>query len=320
MKKFLCYDTNDAASGKINVSSNGVLKPNSTVPSTNGAANQQLVTDGSGNTKWEDRLAYESFNPLIEQVTVSCTTALTEIKGYTGDSYYTFASMRESDTASSTFEIIYDGTRYIVERHSGHIAIDSYNFDQYVGDPYLKEYPFAIEFNYEHNTVFTKTSGEHTFVVNASSVKQIDQNLIPPQTVYVNATGGNDENGDGSLITNVTLDKTYDEIYALLKRGVDVKIIRENLILNYLSSQEGEKGVIIFSAYLSLDEQVTVTCGIRNDNIAIVQTSNLTDSFLSIDDHGVLIAPLILKSGTPGSSKKFKITVDDSGTISATEV
>ena len=28
MKKFLCYDTNDAASGKINVSANGVLKPN----------------------------------------------------------------------------------------------------------------------------------------------------------------------------------------------------------------------------------------------------------------------------------------------------
>ena len=59
MKKFLCYDTNDAASGKIGVNSNGVLKPNSTVPSTNGASYQQLVTDGSGNTKWEDRLAYE---------------------------------------------------------------------------------------------------------------------------------------------------------------------------------------------------------------------------------------------------------------------
>ena len=59
MKKFLCYDTNDAASGKINVSPNGVLRPNSTVPSTNGASYQQLVTDGEGNAKWEDRLAYD---------------------------------------------------------------------------------------------------------------------------------------------------------------------------------------------------------------------------------------------------------------------
>ena len=55
MKKFLCYDTNDAASGKIGVNSNGVLSPNATVPSTNGTAYQQLVTDGDGNVKWEDK-------------------------------------------------------------------------------------------------------------------------------------------------------------------------------------------------------------------------------------------------------------------------
>ena len=59
MRKFLCYDTNDAASGKIGVNSNGVLSPNATVPSTNGVAYQQLVTDGEGNAKWEDRLGYK---------------------------------------------------------------------------------------------------------------------------------------------------------------------------------------------------------------------------------------------------------------------
>lgn len=405
---------------------------------------QQLVSDADGNAVWEDRLAYEFFNPLIEQVTVSCTTALTEIKGYTGDSYYTFVSMRESNTASSTFEIIYDGTRYIVERHtlSDHISIDSYNFVQYVGDPYLKEYPFAIEFRYDHNTVFTKTSGEHTFIVNTynikqidqkyikdmyydnsqsasfalctsgyaifpqgrdyydvpdemwklllnenatiidevsgavmmnrrvdepngvvyystgdssgvtelcvstiyrqaylfdtglpdaaigkerhtvtasiGDIKQIDQKFIPPQTVYVNATGGDEQETEmGVLYANVILDKTYDEILALLKRGVDVKIIRENVILNYLSSQEG---VIIFSAYLLLGEQVTELCAIQPDNSAIVVVGRLADSFLPIDINGELVAPLILKSSTPGSSKKFKITVDDSGTITATEV
>ena len=57
MKKFLCYDTNDAASGKIEVDNRGVLKPNSTVPSAS-TPYQQLVTDSNGNTKWEDRLAY----------------------------------------------------------------------------------------------------------------------------------------------------------------------------------------------------------------------------------------------------------------------
>ena len=66
MKKFLCYDTNDAASGKINVSANGVLKSNSTVPSTNGAAYQQLVTDGDGGVKWEDRLAYDDSRLVVD--------------------------------------------------------------------------------------------------------------------------------------------------------------------------------------------------------------------------------------------------------------
>ena len=66
MKKFLCYDTNDAASGKINVDSRGMLKPNSTIPSTNGAANQQLVTDGEGNVKWEDRLAYDDSKLVVD--------------------------------------------------------------------------------------------------------------------------------------------------------------------------------------------------------------------------------------------------------------
>ena len=59
MRKFLCYDTNDAASGKIGVNNNGVLRPNATVPSTNGSAYQQLVTDRDGNVKWEDRLGYK---------------------------------------------------------------------------------------------------------------------------------------------------------------------------------------------------------------------------------------------------------------------
>ena len=66
MKKFLCYDTNDAASGKIGVNNNGVLSPNATVPSTNGSIYQQLVTDGSGNVKWEDRLAYDGNRVAVE--------------------------------------------------------------------------------------------------------------------------------------------------------------------------------------------------------------------------------------------------------------
>ena len=65
MKKFLCYDTNDAASGKINVDNRGMLKPNSTVPSGS-APYQQLVTDGTGTAKWEDRLAYDDSKVVVD--------------------------------------------------------------------------------------------------------------------------------------------------------------------------------------------------------------------------------------------------------------
>ena len=68
MKKFLCYDTNDAASGRVNVDSQGMLRPNSTVPSTNGSINQHLVTDSNGNMKWEYRLAYEGGSRTVVSV------------------------------------------------------------------------------------------------------------------------------------------------------------------------------------------------------------------------------------------------------------
>ena len=70
MKKFLCYDTNDAASGKINVDSRGMLKPNSTVPSGS-TPYHQLVTDGDGSTQWEDRLAYEDVRIISELIDIN---------------------------------------------------------------------------------------------------------------------------------------------------------------------------------------------------------------------------------------------------------
>ena len=77
MKKFLCYDTNDAASGKVNVDNRGMLKPNSTLPSTNGSTYQQLVTDGEGNTKWENRLAYIT-DPVRTELISETTIRLTK--------------------------------------------------------------------------------------------------------------------------------------------------------------------------------------------------------------------------------------------------
>ena len=286
-------------SDTLGVDENGQLGVNG------GEPYKSLVTDGDGNVKWEDRLAYEYTG--WKDFALNYTTAGIEITGFT------------MPPVGDTVTVKVDGVESV--ETVTFLKVDDHRYIRYIGKSPLaitQGAPgWSIAWRSKNEQVFGIAKVPTTVSLPVTEQHKIDQNLIPPQTVYVNATGGNDANGDGSLITNVTLDKTYDEIYALLKRGVDVKIIRENLILNYLRSQEG---VIIFSAYLSFDEQVTVTCSIRDDNTAIVQISNLTDSFLSIDVNGELVAPLILKSSTPGSNKKFKISVDDSGAITATEV
>ena len=65
---------------------------------------------------------------------------------------------------------------------------------------------------------------------------------------------------------------------------------------------------------------------VDNVNTIVFRKDSLSNDYyhLKADDNGSLVAEnfkgIILNSSTAGSTKKFKITVDDSGTISATEV
>ena len=53
-----------------------------------------------------------------------------------------------------------------------------------------------------------------------------------------------------------------------------------------------------------------------NDYYTMLYTGEKTDELLQRVDEGEIIIP----SSTSGSTKKFKLTVDDTGTVSATEV
>lgn len=119
MRKFLCYDTNDAASGKIGVNSNGVLSPNATVPSTNGTAYQQLVTDGDGNVKWEDKPFGMEKGAVIRSVS---GLSWSENTGYKKDEYpyksvvdtNVFKTLDEIPDVdnNSTIQVVVDGVTY----------------------------------------------------------------------------------------------------------------------------------------------------------------------------------------------------------------
>ena len=182
MKKFLCYDTSDAASGKINVSTNGVLKPNSTVPSTNGASYQQLVTDDNGNTKWEDRLAYDNKTVLVEQ---------TKITNAGRESIIDLSLLANG----SLVTVNIDGTEYNVTLEEGGeymLGTGTSNCYYHIGHSgginisskttFASGYPFFVVID-EDGACMVLFDGEsvgteHTFGVYAGEIKQIDPKYI----------------------------------------------------------------------------------------------------------------------------------------------
>ena len=164
MKRFLCYDTNDAASGKINVSVNGVLSPNATVPSTNGTAYQQLVTDGEGNVKWEDMLAYES---------------ITEKKLIDNASVTVDRDSGASENVSCDWELIV-GEKYTVRDDDfvmeGIVAQEGNGYKSLVwGDGACLLYQYPGYWKYS-----SRTNGQHTLTLSgpSASTKKIDAQYL----------------------------------------------------------------------------------------------------------------------------------------------
>ena len=84
MKKFLCYDTNDAASGKINVDSRGVLKSAGSSVLSGGEPYQQLVTDGTGNVNWAFMTLPVIFWTTDEtsSATIECNLEYEQLRGH----------------------------------------------------------------------------------------------------------------------------------------------------------------------------------------------------------------------------------------------
>ena len=80
MKKFLCYDTNDAASGKINVSANGVLKPDMVF-----YVNVNTLVDADGNHITYEQAKATGLNCVIVLDTSSLTVGKPMVFSDQGD-------------------------------------------------------------------------------------------------------------------------------------------------------------------------------------------------------------------------------------------
>ena len=193
MKKFLCYDTNDAASGKISVSTNGVLSPNATVPSTNGTPYQQLVTDGDSNTKWEDRLAYDNKTVLVEQtkITNAGRESIIDLSLLANGSFVTVNI--DGTEYNATLE---EGGEYMLGTgvsncyyHIGHSG--GINFSSKT--TFTSGYPFFVVIDADGKCMVLfdgeSTGTEHTFGVYAGEIKQIDPKFIPSKETFFVLSG-----------------------------------------------------------------------------------------------------------------------------------
>ena len=194
MKKFLCYDTNDAASGKINVSTNGVLKPNSTVPSTNGASYQQLVTDGEGNTQWEDRLAYEDSKVVVDLARMRQAVKVADkvpswisldasIKVWLSNGY------SFTDTPEDYFDL--GNGSFVAGEEAFFIAADNTELDSFVFPE--KGVYFMVMPNGTYASGISSADSdtpEITWDGNIGEIKKIDEKFLPDMLVlYVHEQG-----------------------------------------------------------------------------------------------------------------------------------
>lgn len=204
MKKYLCYDTNDAVSGRVNVDSRGMLRPNSTVPSTNGSTNQHLVTDSNGNMKWEDRLAYDDSRVAVPpegnsrfikvaDTVPSWLSANKNTKVWVSNN----ASERVIDISSTGYVINHDGSFIVLQNDSlpyaAVIMEDDCEFNAMPSTAFFPEKGvYFLYFKFGSGTIQYVTgiasadsnTPEITWDGNSSMIKKLDKKFLPDQTVF----------------------------------------------------------------------------------------------------------------------------------------
>ena len=393
MKKFLCYDTNDAASGKIGVDNRGILKPNSTVPSGS-APYQQLVTDGTGTVKWEDRLAYET-EPVLTEIVQEETVSFTNESGLMSALWPPTFNAVEGQTCIVKF----DGADYTCScirlgGEGGPLALGNLSIAE-VGDDTGE--PFLMVYGGQWTIMSSDSATEHTISISDKqvSISKIDKKYLPTATNIIPGIAK-------IQVRNLDTTKSYsteeiEEIYQSIHSGTAIYLATGTVITSVQYSKNnyfqftistGQKTTIRpvdgvwdftnekttyqdsvvfnskYSNYAQISCDAFIGVGgntghgyelintnvsgfggdyIEADNALVLKlTNNPKYLYIEAKENGEIEVTkrdsgsssggdtttlfkngddsMILKSSTSGSSKKFKITVDDSGAISATEV
>lgn len=149
-------------------------------------------------------------------------------------------------------------------------------------------------------------------------------------------------NGTVNSANTVTLDKTYGQIKEALNAGrkTYIELVRGVISISVLPVMSVSLQEVVFAGVTSTGGGVVTAVSVvvtSDDNVSLIVSEapalNSDGAMLQVtmtadpaDDMQIATKKyvddkeFILQSTTPGSSKKFKITVEDSGVLSAVEV
>lgn len=201
-------------SDTLGVDENGKLGVNG------GEPYKSLVTDGNGNAKWEDRLAYETEPVPMEILPEQSFTGTN--KGLTGGSKLSIGQ---------TYTVKFDNTEYeciCVDLGGvpaiGNASIMGYGSD--TGEPFLLVYRGEQLYIYVSDKTSTHTVSVSGF---ASTIKKIDDKFLS-KGLIVNVVGTESKSGDTYLL----FDKTDDEINNAFANGSTVILNYHGFNLQYI--------------------------------------------------------------------------------------
>lgn len=326
---------------------------------SSGTPYQQLVTDGSGNAKWEDRIAYET-DPVLTEVVPESTVTFSDMDGVMGASWPSDFNC----VFGQMYTIRMDGVEYSCECMSfestpvlGNLFVAGVGPD--TGEPFLMVNQGTW------NIICTGSASEHTVAIykKESTYVTVPENLLP-LTVFskaewnsvsgrpidrieLNETIGPDTKFNKTIlpgsvhIPNVhdidlqpgyfyRIDGTIKISYSSVPNAVDTLSVSGFFPVDEIGGLRIKLGVL-HASYWHKDIDVYIVganspyyggmLGLSSSMPATSSTVtvnlNFSDAFKQIDER--YIPPtiqrvgdeLIIPSSTPGSSKMFKVAVDD---------
>ena len=302
MKRFLKYDTEITKKENSPVDKNGLIKEN--IVGGGSSVQPDWNQNDSTQPDYVKNRPFYTGDPVETVLVEESTVSFAENSGL----YMAQIQSSFDATDGETYKVYWDGAAYecaCVNFNNmpvvGNLSIMGAGSD--TGEPFI----IAVKNGVGTQIVAADTAVSHTFSISGlvQEVVKIDDKYLPEYSVLYS--------GDPANWSNAKKQQMYDDFISgklVLYRYSDDEI---GVVLSVFYSETVGLLFVFFENYHKLRSFY---------NNAFSNPIDLSESGINrlIENQINNLSSIILSSSTTGSTKKFKITVDDSSTITATEV